>query len=572
MFLLSQEDKNYLGRMWHYWRNRRDNPLVIYGRARSRRIGTRALFFLFFCISVLGGLVLPWGGWILAAVFASHNPYGNQMQSLIPLFFYSFFGVMGTCPFLPALSLSLFAHGSNDAAQLTDLAVTATPRSELALGAVWNGVRAYGILIAAPMIGLLAAAVALPVGMLIEEGMDEGWTIVAVGLGTALCCLAAVVTCLWTLLPAIRCWLAWRGKLAWVFLRPPLIAALWLTVPWTAGIGFIWGAAWLAFEILDFSLEEFFIIATLACTFVFEILLVIPLTIRLMRGAGFLAGEKYFRILDPAELEDRSWLANEAASRAEGKLRKAAAKELRGRFRMPPLLVSAGLVGAAGALALIWWGEVELARHITRYLEQDFYFASLIWLPVIWPTMAFLPCVYYLHRKGLRISYISGGLLPTANRLILRFWFYAAGPSVLFLGGTIAGVNSDPAEAIVLSLIAGGLTLVLQLLVLMIAAATWLRFRGRIWVVVVWFWLFFMFLAGMTLVWSDFALDSGFLALVLGTLLFLPGIAAQYLLGFRFLDWIQQIHDRHLRGVPRHVVVDVCDEVLVDRLDFEADS
>ncbi|MCB2153504.1 hypothetical protein KQI84_01345 [bacterium] len=571
MFVPNAEDRAYLRRLHGYWRDRHDNPLVIYGRARSRSLGSRTLFFLLFCATALGGLILPWGGWLLAMIFSTGSSYSQLWNTLMPLAVYMFFGVMGSSLVVPYLSLVLFAHGCRDADQLTDLAVTSMSRDEIAFGAVWNGTKAFIILMIPPLIGLTLSAASIPIAYIVEEGLDNDAEILLAIIPVVLMFyIAATVTCAWTFLAVVRCWLCWRKKLVRLFFLPPMIASLWLGIPWMVGFACILGPAFFLLEVVNAANrhEEYVFIGTLNFALLVEIVLVALLSIRILRGAGFLAGEKYFRSLEPVELQEKSWLANEAACRVEAGLRRAANKELHARTGRSYFPFFSSLLGTGGFLLLIALAQTQLFEH---FRDGEFLVIFITNL-TIWPAMA-LAVYGFTQARQDRLAAIAGGLIPTIRRFALPFLLYSLIPTTLIIGFSLARSIFNIEEFIVVTLATLLGTISSQAVLLIICAAVLLRYRGALWVAILWWCLSLIFVLSLSMLVHGDSSNSDGLLFWAWVLLFIPGVTLNSIIGFRFWNWMQAIHDRHLRDHPKHAVLSILREDSVESvLEFDGDA
>ncbi|MCB2153501.1 hypothetical protein KQI84_01330 [bacterium] len=558
MLAISASDKAYFRRLWQYWRDRHDNPMVMYGVISGRSLGHRALNIKLLTITSVLGFSIP-------LVFLLYR-INMSVSRLLEHFTLLSLLLSPVVSILPAISLHTFAPGRRCEHLLSELRTTNTSSGELAFGAVWLGLRSHLIVMLPLFLGYAAAAMIVLSSahdsMLARYYFEDRWMNTE---RLVMLVLATTAMWIWALLIAIRCWLVWKDRLVESILIPPIVAFCRMFVGLAVLFATFSGPAVFLQEFMDFPSES----AELVGGFITIVVLVILLAATIrdgLREVGRHSGAKFLYAVDQVELQDRSWLENEAASRLEKAERRAALKEQGKRLHLSPTMITASLglsMVLIGLLAILMH-KAALPPEVPSANGRSWSFGDYELLAIFaFAVQAVLPSLFFaitmaaVHIKGRSIPLVSGALIGGTSNLAMRFLLWAQIPSLLCAGITIFAVVPTYQWRVFLFLFEGILSLLFQILFLLLTSLCWLRWRSSL--------IFLPFLlsfsASFLLVIEFFTVGAGGYSdreiLMLVSAPTLIGLLALYFSVFRLWDWLQEVHDRHLRGVPRHTIAEI---------------
>ncbi|MCB2153503.1 hypothetical protein KQI84_01340 [bacterium] len=552
MRLLSEEDGACFRRLWQYWRNRRDNPMVMYGQIRGRRVGLRVIGIVLVLLSIVLGFLYPLGRLAYDAITFEPTMWlpspvllVNAAESKAVLF------LLLAGLFLPPLCLSLYGINISREDGLAELDLSAFSREELAFGAIVPAVERLIVLVFPAFLTIASCAVLRPAFGLKDSIASP---LVAAVLSLIISGSAGAVCSIWALCIAVRIWPTNRDR-SWVtFLTTSAIMLAWVSLLLFLNIACsVMIRALLPRDPSSLFFQPF-IPAIIGI-----VLPAIAITPRVVCGACRNAGSKYFRQVDPEGLQDRSWIANEIAGRRERKQRRVDLAKILQPARPSPIRT---LILTMLVLAVLAGFQVFVMRLYHPYAfgqPKPHWFACL----ALAPMMAFLASALSNKLRGQQSVLLVGGLIPSISHRAERYWLYAAFPTACWIAFWY-GVPAWHEPRMIIRIVFCSLAiLAAQALLLFLAAVVWHRNGLNIQSVAIWFGVL---LAGLGPSASDpllgmplFSSSTGSHGWLISFLIELPTSILMawvyYLFVFRLWDWLQDIHDLHLRGRPRHEIV-----------------
>ncbi|MCB2153502.1 hypothetical protein KQI84_01335 [bacterium] len=557
MRLLSEEDGAYFRRLWQYWRDRHDNPMVMYAKLRGRRLGHHILNIKMLSITSAIGLCLPFA--------ASITLWRKGSYDYLQWFALLSMAVLAFSLLVPILILRVFSPGRNEKALLSELYLTRTSADEIAFGALWYGLRAYVLLLIPILLGYLIVAILAFSHLSANRGNPYYvWMMWRHGTRVLLWTIGILVGCTWGLLNAARCWLGWTQSWWKALLISTVVTVIWISVGWLLGI-IVLSATTTTFRVAyDVTDVVQVAVPMLIVTGVLMILSLV-MACRMIRSAGRNAGAKFFRGVSEENLQDASWFANEAAGRLEPLKRRTASRELQRRLHITFGSETIAVILSAVLILLCTW-VIRKGLLIPALLVNKESFVLLEasdrqilnGAQTVWAPVALLLLLEWRRCRKQPIAIIAGGLLQTILRLALPIMPPIA---ILIAIGSYFSMEEPAAGMATHFYILWGAGAIgflgLQLVLTCSAAVFWLRFHQSRW-----FLPYAILLTLVTLAMTQADVQMAYPRLlpwpnILFSALPLAGFWIYYLSVFRLWDSLQDIHDRHLRGVPRHTIVEI---------------